>query len=341
MELSSTYQEILTQLDAWRDALRIVVTRQDDIQHFWQQGGYEQVIFTGCGSTYYLALTAASLFQAQTLVAARAAPASELLLHPDSIYVRQKRTLLVAISRSGMTSETVQVAQDFVNQGRGEVLAVSCYSDKPLNQAATLNLVAHQGQEVSVAQTRSFSAMLVIIEQLTKLLAGESPQENFFASDDQRLIENALHFADQFTDSDRFQRYFYLGSGPRYGLAAEAMLKMKEMSLTSAEVFHPLEFRHGPKSMVDEETVVIGLAGEKGYMAELTVLKEMKALGATTISIGAMPGADYGLPQGKNVLVYTMPILQWLAHQRAVNKGLDPDRPRNLEQVVHLEVPNL
>jgi glutamine---fructose-6-phosphate transaminase (isomerizing) len=83
------------------------------------------------------------------------------------------------------------------------------------------------------------------------------------------------------------------------------------------------------------------LLSEQGYGTELSVLNEMKTLGATTINISAMPDADYVLPQGNNALVYTMPILQWLAYQRAVNKGLDPDHPRNLEQVVHLGTSNL
>jgi glutamine---fructose-6-phosphate transaminase (isomerizing) len=329
--MSTTYQEIMTQTLAWQDALQTIISRQADLGRLWQEGRYEYVIFTGCGSTYYLAQTAASLFQSKMSVFSRAVPASELLLHPESIFVPQKRTLLVAISRSGVTSETVQAARDF----QGEVLAVSCYSDKPLNQAAALSLAAHQGQEVSVAQTRSFSSMLVLIEGMVRALAGEPFAADIFAGVDQSLIEKALHFADPFTDPARFQRYFYLGSGWRYGLAAEAMLKMKEMSLTSAEVFHPFEFRHGPKSMVDPETVVVGLLGDKGYAAERAVLDEMQALGATTLIISTSPDADYTLP--KNALVYTLPVLQWLAYQRAVNKQLDPDRPRNLEQVVHLE----
>jgi glutamine---fructose-6-phosphate transaminase (isomerizing) len=339
MVLSSTHHDILTQVDAWQDAAQTIATRKNDILQFWQQGGYEQVIFTGCGSTYYLALTAASLLQSKMRLPARAAPASELLLHPDSIYIPQKRALLVTISRSGATTETIQAAQDFVKQGRGDVMVVSCYSDKPLNQVAALTLAAHRGQESNVAQTRSFSAMLVLIEQWVQVLSGESIQENLFAHDD-RFIEQALEFADRFTSPERFQRYFYLGSGVRYGLAAEAMLKMKEISLTSAEAFHPLEFRHGPKSMVDAETVIVGLTGENGYAAEMAVLKEMKALGAAVISIGAAPDSDFVLPAGKSSLVYTLPVLQWLAHQRAVGKGLDPDRPRHLEQVVHLDVPD-
>jgi len=341
MVSSTTYQEIMTQIDAWQDALQTIQTKQSDIKNLWQNGRYDQVIFMGCGSTHYLSQTAASLFQAKTSVSSRAVPASELLFHPESIFVPQKRTLMVAISRSGATTETIQAAQEFLQQKRGEVITVSCYSDKPLNQTATLSLAAHQGQEVSIAQTRSFSAMLVLVEGLARLIGGDPFEANVFANVSPHFIEDAARIASSFTDSQRFQRYFYLGSGLRYGLASEAMLKMKEMSLTSAEVFHPLEFRHGPKSMVDQETVVVGLLGDKAYAAEHAVLKEMKALGATTLAIGPAPDADYSLPQTTSALVYTMPILQWFAHQRAVNKGLDPDRPRNLEQVVHLESANL
>src|SRR5687768_15272209 len=100
MQSSYTHSEIISQMDAWKDALATVTSQSDVIQKLWQQGNYEFLIFTGCGSTYYLAQIAASLFQAKLSVFARAVPASELLLRPESIYLPQKRTLLVTISRS-------------------------------------------------------------------------------------------------------------------------------------------------------------------------------------------------------------------------------------------------
>jgi glucosamine--fructose-6-phosphate aminotransferase (isomerizing) len=112
------------------------------------------------------------------------------------------------------------------------------------------------------------------------------------------------------------------------------------MSLTSAEAFHPMEFRHGPKSMVDTETVIVGLLGTEAYTEENAVLNEMEALGATVIRVGGFPEASFPLPTENRMLVHTMPILQWLAFQRAVGKGLDPDRPRNLDQVVQLGTPD-
>ena len=334
MQSSSTYEEIMSQVDAWKDALRAVIDQRDELQRLWTQNAYEQIIVTGCGSTYYLALTAASLIQTKTRRPARGVPSSELLLNPNSIYVADQRTLLVVISRSGATTETVQAAQQFTEQGRGEIIVISCYGDKPLNPFATINLVAPQGQEVSVAQTRSFSAMLVMAEQLTNVLSGEPVRSDLFDKASREYVEAALQFAERYVDAERFTRYFCLGGGSRYGIAAEAMLKMKEMSLTSAEPFHAMEFRHGPKSMIDTETVVIGLISDASWAAEMAVLEEMKALGATTIAIGSRPEADVMVE--RTSLAYVMPVLQWLARQRAVAKGIDADHPRNLEQVVHL-----
>lgn len=340
-----TYPEILSQAASWRDALQAALSMQTEIEQLWQQGQYEYVVFTGCGSTYYLAQTAAALLQTHTGVLTRAVPASELLLHPETIYTKNKRTLLVTLSRSGQTTETVLAAQAFAVHGRGEVVVISCYDDKPLNDHATLNLVVRQGQEISVAQTRSFSGMLVLVECFARIAGGQSISENHFDATSDALVQQAQQVVQPLVDAQRYQRYFYLGSGVRHGLAAEAMLKMKEMSLTSAEAFHPMEFRHGPKSMVDTETVIVGLLGKEGYAEENAVLNEMEALGATVIRVGALPEMDFPLvnfplPQQDSMLVHTMPILQWLAFHRAVGKGLDPDRPRNLDQVVQLGTPH-
>src|SRR5690606_13567687 len=115
----------------------------------------------------------------------------------------------------------------------------------------------------------------------------------------------------------RFQRVFYLGSGALYGLACEAMLKMKEMSLTHAEAFHTLEFRHGPKSMVDSETLIVGLLDGQNEI-ELAVIEEMRALGATTITLSQAAGDGISIPlqhyADRPSLVHYLPFAQWLAY---------------------------
>ena len=336
-KLDYTEHEIRTQVDAWRDAHNAVTNAAPALTDLWQNGAYDYAVFTGCGSTFYLAQTAANLIQSHIGLLSRAVPASELLLHPESVYAANKRTLLVVLSRSATTSETLQAVEQFKAAGRGEVVVISCYGDKPMNAHAAVNLVAEVGQEVSVAQTRSFSSMLVMAEGMVKAVAGQTPSQQFPEALHGQIAA-AREKAAQFADPSRFERVFYLGSGPRYGLAAEAMLKMKEMSLTSAEAFHPLEFRHGPKSMVDERTLIVGLldadaANGRTFAAENAVLNEMQALGATVVTLTPDTLAGY---EQRPALVHYLPFVQWLAYLRAVNKGLTPDTPRHLTQVVIL-----
>jgi len=121
---------------------------------------------------------------------------------------------------------------------------------------------------------------------------------------------------------------------------------MKEMSLSVSEAFHFMEFRHGPMSMVNSKTLVVGLLSDSASSYELAVLKEMQALGAQTllltdkVTTEVLP-ADYlvcfesGLPESSRAALY-MPVLQLLAYYRALHNGQNPDVPTNLNAVVVL-----
>ena len=118
-----THQEILSQPAAWSAALEILAAERQSILGL-RGDRFDQIIYTGCGSTYYLALAAACLTQELTGRACRAFPASELWLYPQSSYVSRTasptyKTLLVAVSRSGETSETLRACQAFVSDQRG------------------------------------------------------------------------------------------------------------------------------------------------------------------------------------------------------------------------------
>jgi glucosamine--fructose-6-phosphate aminotransferase (isomerizing) len=129
-----------------------------------------------------------------------------------------------------------------------------------------------------------------------------------------------------------------LGSGPRYGLACELNLKMKEMSLTHSEPFHFMEFRHGPMSMVTTTTAILGLVSETNRAHELRVLAEMSERGARCCALGEA-GVEVefqsGLSEAARNILY-LPIGQLIACERALAKGLNPDRPHGLSAVVRL-----
>jgi glucosamine--fructose-6-phosphate aminotransferase (isomerizing) len=114
---------------------------------------------------------------------------------------------------------------------------------------------------------------------------------------------------------------------------------MKEMTLSHSEPFHTLEFRHGPKAMAGPGALVVGLTSRANAARELAVLAEMRALGARTIAVGpGAPDVDVGAEVGESAAaLLALPFGQLLAFERALAKGLDPDRPGNLDVFVRLE----
>ena len=313
------------------------------LQQLWHATEFSHIVFTGCGSTYYLSLAASALFQSLTGRAARAVPAGELVLYPETAYLTPEpgRTLLVAISRSGTTTETVTAVRQFRRQQRGKVVTITNYGDTPLAAMGDMTIALPKGQEESVAQTRSFASMYVAVTALIALWAGQEEWVDAMGAlpvAGRRLLATYEGTAQQLGQDLNLDRFYFLGSGPRYGLACEVNLKMKEMTLTHSEPFHFLEFRHGPMSMVNNRAAVIGLLSDENRPHEQAVLDEMRKLGGHILSLG-VTGADVVLDARtpaplRNVLY--LPVLQLVAYYRSIAKGLDPDRPTNLTSVIQL-----
>jgi glucosamine--fructose-6-phosphate aminotransferase (isomerizing) len=339
-----TFAEIMSQPLVWREALEAFQARAIGLRALWNETAFDEAIFTGCGSTYYLSLAGAALFQQLTGVSARAYPASELIFYPP--YRTNKTYLLVTVSRSGTTSETIEAAHIFRERAAGKIIGVGCYGESPLMQSADLALVIDSARERSIAQTRSFSSMLVMVQLIAGYLGGQGDATLLATLPNgcERLLNDHHEFAQRLGEDQRLERFYFLGSHARYGVACEAMLKLKEMSLSHSEAFHPLEFRHGPMSMVNENTLIVGLLGESAYNHETAVLKEMAGRGARTLAIANTHTAGWAnpislradVPEWGQPVLY-LPVLQLMAYYRALANGQDPDHPTNLEAVVSLD----
>ncbi|MEZ4633281.1 MAG: SIS domain-containing protein [Deinococcales bacterium] len=333
-----TRQEIFSQPQVWQEGLAQLQGHLPELQAFLQQP-FKEILFTGCGSTYYLALAAAGLCRALGKQA-RALPASEIWLNSD--FNRGEASLLIAVSRSGTTSETLHAAKHFKNTTRGKVLSFCCYPEASLNQLSDLRIILAQGQEESVAQTRAFSLLYLATVFLNLVLAqreSELSQLEKLPVIADNLLSQGADVMRQLAHDPHFDRFYFLGSGSRYGLAAELSLKMKEMSLSHSEPFHVMEFRHGPMSMVTASTLIICLLSQQHYEQEVKLLNELKARGATILSLGER-GAEVNfyaeLDDHLNQVLY-LPLGQYLAFEKAMSKGLDPDRPQGLTAVIVLE----
>lgn len=345
-----TFAEITSQPELWPKAIEAFWQQSAALKSLWDEGGFNQVLFTGCGSTYYLAHAGAALFQQRTGISSRAYPASEIALYPDLVFLPNTKTLMIAVSRSGETTETVQAMRVYRERTGGKVVAVTCASASTLSTQAELTITIDEAQETSLAQTRSFACMLVVVQAIAAFVAGRSDLDamQLLPSTVTGLLTDYRTLAQQLGEDRQIERFFFLGSGALYGIASEAMLKMKEMSLSYSEAFHVLEFRHGPMSMVNDRTLVVGLISEDARPQEVAVLREMQQRGAQILALEAHD-ANHSLPNGAHRValnaaipvwarpVLYLPVLQLMAYYRALANGQNPDQPANLTFVISLD----
>jgi len=343
--------EILSQPEFWSGSLE-VLQREDllaDLRHSFRFA--TEWLFIGCGSSYYIALAAAASWTMITGMRARALPASELLLFPDLVLPGSAEVAAVVISRSGRTSEAVRAAELLERDKNIRTLAVTGTAGQPLQQIASTTLPFLACDEESTVMTRSFTSMLIGLQYLAAWYAEDRALMNSLGKLP-ALATQAMNGVQQqireLVASRQFADYVCLGQGPYFGLACETALKITEMSVSYAQSFHTLEFRHGPKSIVAPETLVIFLMSERGYDAEREVLREIKRLGGTTLVVTNR--AEDRVRAASDLLVefaFDLPELARLApHAFAgqfaglytgLKKGLDPDNPRNLSRVVILD----
>jgi glucosamine--fructose-6-phosphate aminotransferase (isomerizing) len=341
--------EILSQPLCWRTCLTELRDNRTLSRIAEQLGGKRNWLFVGCGSSFYVALSAASTLTALTGMPARAVPASEILLFPQLTLVGED-CIPVLISRSGRTSEVLKVAEA-LRERNIATLGISCAPNQTLEKLVLSAIVLPAADEQSTVMTRSFTSMLMALQALAATMGR---QEDFPESQRalnpcaERLIDELPNRVEKFVSRHAFADYVCLGQGALYGIACESALKLTEMSVSYGQSFHTLEFRHGPKSIVSEQTLIMFLLSESGYKAELEVLEEIKELGGITFVVTnraeerARRAADFLVELGADGpelarLPLYLPAQQLLGLYTGIKKGLDPDRPRHLSRVVVLE----
>jgi glutamine---fructose-6-phosphate transaminase (isomerizing) len=340
--------EILSQPDCWAACLKLLEEGSASRVALELCSSASELIFVGCGSSYYAALSAAAAWSTITGVRARAVPASEVILQPELTFTGSRHYLPVLISRSGRTSEVLKAGELLKARGISS-LAITCAPGQTLEELAAVTICLAPADEQSTVMTRSFTSMLLAILHLATHFA----KNDALRADLGRLVDPAASFLNsipqrlkQFVDLHTFDDYVCLGQGPFFGIACESILKLTEMSVSYGQSFHTLEFRHGPKSIVGPKTLILFLISESGYQAECEVLEEVKKLGGKTVVVANTAGtarrhADLFLEAKLDApeIARMGPYLfcgQLMGLYTGLKKGLNPDQPRHLSRVVLL-----
>jgi glutamine---fructose-6-phosphate transaminase (isomerizing) len=349
-----TEAEILSEPRCWGECLQVLRKSREIDQILRESSSRSEWLFVGCGSSFYLALAAASSWAALTGLPARAVPASELLLYPELV-ASGSDFQPVLISRSGNTSEVLKAGEYLKSKGAPGV-AITCTPGQPMQELCSVTVCLEPADEQSMVMTRSFSSMLIGLQFLAAKFAGKSAfldSLETMAHSAERALDSMAPQMQAFVDEHELAHYVYLGQGPYYGLACEGALKITEMSCSYGQAFHTLEFRHGPKSIAGPETLIAFLLSQPGHDPERDLLEEVKRLGGTTLVIANK--ADEKTREASDLVVelnlrdnseciseyaclapHILPG-QLLGLYTGLKKDLDPDQPRNLSRAVILD----
>lgn len=306
---------------------------------------YDELIFTGCGTSLYLAQSAAYAFSSCCDIPAKAMCCSELYYFPET-YVKNRKVLVLPITRKSYTTEVKMAIEKVHGFPDVRTLAITCDQDSSLYNDAMI--LSPDTAEDSVIMTRSFTSMVYLSVIMALYVGGKEHEIKAMASYPDHA-RDALRKMDDLAkkiigERENLNLFITLGQGIYYGVANECMNKMKEMGLSNSEAYYTLEYRHGPMSLVDENTLIIFLCSSKTASEDAKLLKQMKEYGAVTVAIGSeisdLSGeADYSLelPYGYNDLQNAALIGfigQFIGYYIAEKKGIDADFPRHLSQAI-------
>ena len=355
-------KEIHEQPQAVRDTIQSYLNEQGEIDFsaaslddaFLKQ--LERIYFVACGSAYHVGAAAKYVIEAMTDLPVEIDLASEFRYRDPKLV---KNSLVVVVSQSGETADSLAALRLAKDKGV-PVLGIVNVVGSSIARESDYLLYTYAGPEISVATTKAYSAQLAAVyllstklaqvrgcidEQRCRALIGELqalPEKIQRVLEDKERIQ---WFASKYANAHDI---FFIGRGLDYAISLEGSLKMKEISYIHSEAYAAGELKHGTISLVEDGTLVIGVATQQALF-EKTVsnLVEVKSRGAYLMGLTSF--GSYAIEDTVDFAVYvpkTEPCfaaslavvpLQLMGYYVSVAKGLDVDKPRNLAKSVTVE----
>ncbi|BDD91628.1 glutamine--fructose-6-phosphate transaminase (isomerizing) [Pandoraea sp. XJJ-1] len=317
----------------------------------------DSILILACGTSYYSGLTAKYWLESLAQIPTQVEVASEYR-YRDS--VPNPKTLVVTISQSGETADTMAALQHAQSLGMTNTLAICNVGTSAMVRQTALHYLTRAGTEIGVASTKAFTTQLTALFLLTLTIAKlrgrlTAAQEADYLTQ-LRHLPAALHsvlalepqiiaWAEDFA---RRENALFLGRGLHYPIALEGALKLKEISYIHAEAYPAGELKHGPLALVTEEMPVVTVAPRDALVEKLkSNMQEVRARGG---QLYVFADADTQIANADGIHVIRMPEhygqlspilhvvpLQLLAYHTACARGTDVDKPRNLAKSVTVE----
>ncbi len=315
----------------------------------------DQIIITACGTSWHAGLIGEYMIEELARVPVEVEYASEFRYRNPVV---DEHTLVIGISQSGETADTLAALKEAKNRGARTIGLVNVVGST-IAREVDGGTYLHAGPEVGVASTKAFTSQVGALALFTlrlarlknlSILQGRQFIEALDALPGQ--IEQILERADEIKDlANQFlttSNALYLGRGVNFPVALEGALKLKEISYIHAEGYPAAEMKHGPIALIDENMPVVFIAPRDAVHAKIVSnIEEVKARGGRVLAlinegdeeIERLADATFTIPETLDLLtpVLTTVPLQLLSYYVAIRRGCNVDQPRNLAKSVTVE----
>jgi glucosamine--fructose-6-phosphate aminotransferase (isomerizing) len=316
----------------------------------------DRIIFVACGTSFYAAMIGKYLIEQICRVPVDTDVASEFRYRRPVI---PKNTLVISISQSGETADTLAAVRLAKEQG-AELLSITNVAQSSIDREANGHMYMNSGVEIGVASTKAFTSTLALLNilalQISKARGHLAPVsekqyvQNLLAVPSQLEVVLAYdkYFSEAAEKLKKYKGFLFLGRGVSYPIALEGALKLKELAYMHAEGYAAGEMKHGPLALIDDNMAIVVVAPSDELLDKtISNLQEAKARGGKIISIGTgenkslktMSEYYLSLPNSlwtTNPIISVVP-LQLMAYHLAHSLGYDVDQPRNLAKSVTVE----
>ncbi len=317
----------------------------------------QRIVLVACGTSWHAALVAKYWLEKWTDLSVEVDIASEFRYRNLNL---NDRTLVIAISQSGETADTLAGTRKAASLG-SRIVTICNVVGSTMTREADGTIYTHAGPEIGVASTKAFTAQLTALvllamylgqvresitsEQQLRLAKGLMDLPRIIADELKNLQPEVKKLAEKFYDSRNF---LFVGRGISFPIALEGALKLKEISYIHAEGYAAGELKHGPIALVDKDMPIMAMTPKDSiYEKTISNVEEIKARKGRLLLIGTRGDEHLAeitddvlyLPEIQeelNPILYTLPA-QLLAYEIAARRGCDVDQPRNLAKSVTVE----
>ena len=356
-------KEIHEQPKALTDTIEALIDDNSFSAALFGEGAHEvfkqvdSILILAAGTSYYAALTAKYWLESIAKIATNVEIASEYRYRAS---VPNPKQLIVTISQSGETLDTMEALKHAKSLGQNHTLSICNVQESAIPRASKLVFYTRAGAEIGVASTKAFTTQLVALFTLAATLAKQrgllsAAQEQEYLTALRQLggsIQHALNLEPQIREWAKAfankQHALFLGRGIHYPIALEGALKLKEISYIHAEAYPAGELKHGPLALVDSDMPVVVIAPNDVLLEKVkSNMQEVRARGGE-LFVFADADSHFAESEGVHVIrtprhvgvlspiLHTIPV-QLLAYHAALIKGTDVDKPRNLAKSVTVE----